>query len=460
VPEVTSPSGRSSRRSALGRRFFPPLLAAAVFGAMWLLFLLGYRDLYYAIYLWWGFFPFPDPFMDTAAVLMAIDCHRAGVDIWHANPCMNGGWYTYSPFLLRTAALPLGQEMTIPIGMGFVVLFLLSHLVLPASRDWKETAIRCVALLSTGSAFAIERGNLDLALYAMATIGAWLLIRPPLRWMGYGTFVLAALLKFYPVTLLVLAVRERHMIAVITGAAAGAALVLLVAISAGEMRAALGVTPIGWPFGDVFGALNLPYGIFVVPSLPAGSEIGPEIFRAPLPWQAWTILAVLLVFAGYVAASHLRRDRSAWRGLDDGRAVWLAAGAVVIIGCFFAAQNVAYRTIFLLLTLPGLYALMAGDRSGLGGYRSVIVAALFVLWQELPHRLVTRIATDSEFGSNLHLLYWAARELIWWWLVARLISLVAAFLLSSPALTPISSLADRLLPWLREPDDADRGPSN
>ncbi|MGE0668681.1 MAG: hypothetical protein AB7O49_19165 [Sphingomonadales bacterium] len=412
---------------------------------MALLFALD-RDLYYAVIVWWGFSPTPEPFWDTYGVLAALDCHRAGVNVWQSNACMNGGFYTYSPFLLHAAALPVHGDMAVRAGLALTALFLLSLAVLPGGRNWKETAIRCLALLSTACAFAVERGNLDLVLYAMATGGVWLLLRPGPRWLGYGAFVLAALLKFYPVTLLVLAARERPRTASITALAASATLILFVALSAGDMRDALAVTPIGWPFGDVFGALNLPFGVFVVPNLPAGGEIGPEVFRAPLSWQAWTILAVLLAFAGYVAASHLRRDRAAWRGLDAGRAAWLAAGAAVIVGCFFAAQNVAYRAIFLLLTLPGLYALMAGDRTGLGRYRSVIVAVLFVLWQELFHRLVARVTADSAPGASLLLIYWAIRELVWWWLIARLASLLAAFLLESPALARLTGIIDRLAP--------------
>lgn len=431
MPKVNAPRGLWT--GTLAHRFMPTLAGAAAFCFMALLFSAN-TELYYGVIVGWGFSPTPVPFWDTSAVLAAIDCHRAGVDVWQFNACMNGGLYTYSPFLLEAAVLPITRDMAIPVGIVLAALFLLSQAVLPAGRDWKETTLRCLAVLSTAAAFGVERGNLDLALYAMATGGAWLLLRPRLRWVGYATFVFAALLKFYPVTLLVLAVRERPRIALITGVAAGALLLALVTLAAGEMRTALGVTPVGWPFGDVFGAFNLPYGIFVVPSAPGGSEIGPEVFRAPLPWQGWLILCVPLAFAGYVATSHLRRDKAAWRDLDPDRAIWLAAGAVVTIGCFFAAQNAAYRAIFLLLTLPGLHALMVGDQSRQGRYRSVIVVVLFVLWQELVHRLVIRIGAGSDPGSSLVLLYWAFRELVWWWLVARLASLLAAFLLNSPAL--------------------------
>jgi hypothetical protein len=454
VPDVTDPSGRWSRRSALGRRLLPPLLATAVFGAMWLLFLLGYRDLYYAIYLWWGFFPFPDPFMDTAAVLMAIDCHRAGIDIWHANPCMNGGWYTYSPFLLRAASLPLTHDTTLPIGVGFVVLFLLSQLVLPASRDWKEVGIRSVALLSAATAFAVERANLDIAIYALAVGGVWLLQRTSLRWVGYGTFVLAALAKFYPATLLILAARERTRTAMIVGAIGTMILVLPVILFAGEMRTALNVTPVGWPFSNMFGALNIPYGIFVIPALTVTDNLDTQVLRTSLPWQAKALLAALVALTGYIAGRHLGRDRAALPALSGTHVAYLVAGAVIVTGCFFAAQNIAYRAIFLLMTLPGLYLLMASDRSGPVRYRSLIVAVLFVMWQELPRRLLERLAEDGSFGFGPYMVFWAIRELIWWWLVARLISLLAAFLLDSPALEPLGRLVDRHVPRLRKPDGA------
>jgi hypothetical protein len=106
------------------------------------------------------------------------------------------------------------------------------------------------------------------------------------------------------------------------------------------------------------------------------------------------------------------------------------------------------------MTLPGLYLLMASDRSGPVRYRSLIVAVLFVMWQELPRRLLERLAEDGSFGFGPYMVFWAIRELIWWWLVARLISLLAAFLLDSPALEPLGRLVDRHVPRLRKPDGA------
>ena len=58
--------------------------------------------------------------------------------------------------------------------------------------------------------------------------------------------------------------------------------------------------------------------------------------------------------------------RHAIAGLGEGERAFLLAGALLVLGCFVAAQNIGYRAVHLLLVLPPLLALRHGG-AGAGG---------------------------------------------------------------------------------------------
>jgi hypothetical protein len=78
------------------------------------------------------------------------------------------------------------------------------------------------------------------------------------------------------------------------------------------------------------------------------------------------------------------------------------AGALVTVFCFCAAQNVYYRAIFLVLTLPGLWA----------ARRLGMAAAILALLWEAPLRLMAR-------HLQIGLAFWIGRESLWWWLIIQ-----------------------------------------
>ena len=405
-------SGGRLERAAF--RFAPGLAGLIAFAGMALFHAHGDRALYAAILEGWGILPYAYPFLDIESILKAIDCRGQGVDVWAPNACMGGGWYSYGPLLVRASVFGLDAGDRLALGFLIAIGFFLALSALPPCRSWAE-----VAVLSAASVFAVERANLDAALFILTVCGVHLVLLPGgFRWAGYGAFVFAALLKFYPAVLMILAARERWRTLAVTGAAAVAGLAALLAFAGGDVATSLRVSPYGSPYTDLFGARNLPLGLIALPM--AAPETYDEVLRSPLPPPALAVYALLAALAATVACRSLRRDMAGWPALPDGHAAFLVAGAVVIAGCFFATQNIAYRAIFLLLTLPGLFALARAD----GRYRLLIAGIVFLLWEEFFHHLV---AGPAEIG------FWLFREAVWWWAVARLASLLGAFLLSCPA---------------------------
>jgi hypothetical protein len=435
----------SGRLQALAFRFGPSAVGLAVFTAMALLFRFGDWDLYADILRGWGILPYIRPFVDTESILRAIECTRDGFDVWHPTPCMGGGWYSYSPLLLRLAPLGIGIDDRLAFGFPLVIAFLLSLSALPPCRSWSEVAVRTLAVLSAATVFAVERANLDLAIFLLTMAGICLAARRDAwRVAGYGVCIVAAVLKFYPAVLLVLVLRERPRIIAATAAVAVVAAAILLFPSGGGATEAVKLAPIGSPYSDLFGARNLPLGLIVLPAVPQGVP-WEQVLRMPLPVPAKVMLTGLTVMAALVAWRNVRRDKAAWPTQSPLEAIALVAGAALIVGCFFAAQNIAYRAIFLLLTLPGLFALTRAS-GGRRLYSWLIAGVLFCMWEEFFHHLAT--ALQPALSGVIHpeavdLVFWLLREAVWWWVIARLMGLLGAFVLTCGT---IVRLRQRFLP--------------
>lgn len=161
-----------------------------------------------------------------------------------------------------------------------------------------------------------------------------------------------------------------------------------------------------------------------------------ELFRIPLSAPGQVAMGLLLLFAAWAVWRRVRTDAQRVSTLPNAELTFLSAGCVVMVGCFFAIQNVPQRATFLLMTLPGLLMLARTDDAGRRPML-LVCGVLFLLWDGLFYRLVGAFTARYEAFAILHFLYWLARELVWWWVMARLASLLIAFLWRSPALAPV-----------------------
>ncbi|MEN3976042.1 hypothetical protein [Emcibacter sp. SYSU 3D8] len=405
--------------NSLVARCGPSLIGLAAFGVMALIAWLGAP--YQSILQWWGIQPGDRLFIDSEAVLLAMDCWRQGADVFVPNACMGGGYYSYSPTLLKAALLPIGPEDTVVVGMAVMAAFLASLCLLPPAQLWGELGLRCAAVLSTAAAFAVERANVDVIVFVITILGLWHLSgRGAARALGYGAFLVAAAVKFYPVTLLGLVVRERFWIAVATAAAALAALGLVLLGSGDKVREAVQLAPAWPPLYDVFGARNLP---LLVSQMVGHTE--SAALRAPLPATGWLTMAVLVAAAAWIASRSAAADARRWPLVPAREAIFMIGGMVIVLGCFIAAQNASYRAIFLLAALPGLVTLVRGGQS-----RALLIGVMLLLWGDLfrhLERMIAFLAIGGSAGIILDIVFWTLRELLWWAVMARFAALIAVF---------------------------------
>jgi hypothetical protein len=417
--------------------FKAPAVALSAFALSIILYFWA-RPVYDLALTWWGIEPFQSPFLDTGAIIAAVECSRHGVDVYLSNPCdVLGRLHVYAPLWLAASVLPVTGSWTTPVGLALDVAFLGSLGAIPAPVERRHQWMLIAAVLSTMSVYALERANSDLVTFLLLLAAGLLMARSSSRyglwswrWCAYPLILLAAFLKFYPIVGLLVSLRERGRIFLVVNFLSLLAVLIFLAAEAHDIARTMAIIPTGSYFTDWFGARNLPFGI------------ADLIYRPSWEPLVRLLPPVLLVILGsralWLAIALARRPAlsTALSELPEREKLLLIIGAAVVTGCFFAGHNVGYRGIFLIMVLPGLLSLgrlTEGDESGrlCSGTAKLII---FVMWSEaLRHAIVAARPLDLPAWHNFEAAFWIARELMWWRIVAIFAGILFRFVLSSTA---------------------------
>ena len=386
--------------------------------------------------------PYVPPFIDGQQIPAVIACWRMGVDVFVNAPCdPQGRVFAYSPLWLRATFLEVPWTPWIGLVIDSVVIVSLALLPLPRSR--RDTVLFALAMLSGMPVFALERLNIDVIMFLLILFAGWCWTQSSaLRFVGYPLMALAGFLKFYPLTLFLLFLRER-LAGFILLSAAG---LLLVAAFFwafhGELAEALQNVPHFRAISEVFGAVQLPSGIGraldVLLGGPAGAE--PNIHSPVIAASVLLVMALFMLSASLWLAR--RADFAAsLRALARAEFGFLLIGAVLLSFCFVGAQNLYYRGIHLLFIMPAMLALARGSGSAssrrLFGF--TLGTVLFVMWSMTLQRDVVYLTggpiasgdPGTVYAPPVYL-FWIFRELAWWWIVTVLLAVIYRFVLESP----------------------------
>jgi hypothetical protein len=319
-----------------------------------------------------------------------------------------------------------------PIGLGLDLAFLVSLAAIPVPAQARDRRIMFAAVFSTMIVYAVERANNDLVVFLLVLLAGLAFANPAIgngswvrRWWGYPLIAIAALLKFYPVSALIVSCRERRQAFVVINILVLSAICVFVAVAKDDLKHTAALIPFGSYYTDLFGAKNLPYGIVHLIYTPSGEFVVG--FVPPF------LLAILCVRALWLAIGLGRRPalHTAFLEMEERERVGLILGCAIIAACFFAGQSAGYRGVFFLLVLPGLFGLAqwAADDPAAGLFRQAPWLILFVMWSEaLRHAIVAMgpgwLIIDATF--------WIAKELVWWRIIAIFGGLLLYFVLSSP----------------------------
>jgi hypothetical protein len=363
------------------------------------------------------------PFLDIINVLAGIECHYSGYDVLRLNPCDPlGRPLPYSPIIFDLPIQWLGVRHATVVGLTIDLAFLALLPVLLRPDSPRAFTVAILACLSPAVVFAVERANLDVFLITLIAVAALYAAKGRTqRLVSYAIYLAAGLLKFYPLVLLGLIVRERPRIALVCGSAAAAILAVFVARYESGLVRAVALFPTNRYFGDMFGAVLLPFGI-------------ARFLRLPPPVGS-VLFAALLAVMALVAVCLARRIKSEILAADWDRPnlLLLAVGSVLTVGCFIAGMNIGYRVSILLFVIPGLLELQrrARRRSTRLIVGCTLEAALWCLWRQFFERwliILGVIHTDSISG----LFFLVLREAIWWGLVSVLSAFIVLYVLHSP----------------------------
>jgi len=431
-------------------RLAAPLAALVCFLSLSWLYGWGNHALYENILRWYGVVPFRFPFVDISGSLAAWECARQGVDVILSDPCdvLHRG-YNYSPLWMAAAPIPLGVSDRVPVGWCLDLLFIASLGLLPPPRRPVELMIVLAATLSTMVVFALERANPDILLFVLALMAGLLAVcRLPLRLLGYCLALVAALLKYYPIMVLIIVFRERASRFIATSIVIAGALAVFCVVYHGEIARGLPTITRGPYNTDLFAAKNLPFLLGEV----VGGVAGPWSW-APLvqPVFAGAVYATLVGICIVICLRLLGYGEfsSTLASLSELERIFLATGSAVIVGCFFAGQSIGYRGVFLLMVIPGLLAISRVSNRHLRnlGVGTCVVIVL-LMWGEC-FRLV--LASEGK------ILFWLIRELGWWWAISVMLAVICNFIWEAPI---VRAMASDLHRWVvtRIPSSQQPGP--
>jgi hypothetical protein len=354
-------------------------------------------------------------FMDTKAILVANDTAAAGRDVFapmRGDPLNRP--HVYSLWWLGFQYLGLGSEHTFLVGMMWGGAFLITAVVLLRPDHWAKVIWGLFALVSPPVLLALNRGNNDLVVFTILGLGIWAgSHRSTWGRMGFIAAVAVATgLKYYPAValfgLLLITQHDRHAWKWWIGSGIGVAFVLIQAWRS-ELK---GMIP--EPSGVyVFGArwLNLEEPAWRdFPLWPAA--LGSIALAGWVSWRGWPDRLCR-------TAGELRRDQ-----------LGFVVGAILLIGCFWAGSNFAYRLIFLVFTVAWFErCLRSADGWDAGRWFTILMATATggVLWLDGSICMISWLASGYDPGvaariARVDLAYRIAHELLYWTLVVGLMA--------------------------------------
>jgi hypothetical protein len=364
-----------------------------------------------------GVEPGDKSFADLRSVTSAWDCQQKGIQAFPNNPC--DPFHrpaNYPRVWIQLGRLGLGQGDTVPLGIAIAVLFFVAAFSVTGPLKLWEGAVYGAALIAPATMLGVERGNVDLLVFALVVLGLLLVRRS--AWAGAAPIVLAGILKLFPAFAVVVLLRLRR-----RRPAALASIVVLgvyALATLDDIRTLRHVIPRvvvnSYGAGVVVEALRLA-GVSWVQS---ASEVR-YVRVAVIGLGALLALALLLIGRGDGGSDGRRLD-----------AFW--AGAAIYLGTYVFGNNFDYRLAFLLLCIPQLCA-WAGNGGSPAPWPAAALAALVAtLW-------LSSAQPPLPFGLQTWYvkLSFPPEEVLNWLLFAWLGAALAAGLLTAVRRRPYSA---------------------
>ena len=323
-------------------------------------------------------------FADMRSVTSAWDCTRKHIAVLPVNPC--DPWRrpaNYPQIWLLPAFLGLGQSSTIALGfLAAVVFFAAALLIIPPSARLMDGLIFGFALCAPAVMLGIERGNVDILLFALVALAASL-VRRGRKGMLRGTsmLVFAAILKLYPIFALPALIRRARRHALVATIAGTTVFAIYIGATFSYTEEIVRTVP---------QTDSYSYGINLVGAwLSSGFSV--------LPGTGWN---VVIIIATAVIALRLRSRLRPRLTLDESDAArtrdldYFWSGGCIYVASFALFRSYDYRLVFVLLTIPQL---LRWTREGSRVAVAVLTALGLTLWSASPWTGVPVLGTVTSW---------------------------------------------------------------
>lgn len=354
-------------------------------------------------------------FVDSHAVLAAIDADRAGLAPDAPNPLdVYGRSHKYSDGWLLLGRLGLTRADNFLVGGTWVVAFATALFLTIRPRSMGAAFWMALLAVSPPVMLGIERANNDLVIFAILAVAL-----PALRSGGGGGFVLATAaialatgLKFYPAValgVLFTGVLDRRAAGRITLAGLAVGLVLI-AVADQIGRGTFRIEPEIYSFGARVWLMGFAL------AEPLAVKVSIAGFALAVAGAAWRIDALRAAPSANVESDH-----------DEARA--FALGASLLAACFVTGVSHGYRLIFVLWLAPWIW--LHRRRNPVA--RLALWLAPLVLWGDGLLCLATELffpALAAAQYERILLGWWRATQPVTWslmgllggWVVARVVA--------------------------------------
>jgi hypothetical protein len=316
----------------------------------------------------------PSIFFDARNLTAAWESSRLGYDPLYESP--RDPWRRPLMYLrpwLLLGALGLDQSHTIALGVVLVTAMFLSFVLLVGRVTLGTGVVLAFAACSPAVMFAVERANMDIALFTLIALALvlWRTFPRPAAVASPLLVLVGAVAKLYPIFAL------PAFVVASSRTAARAAIVCIAVFAAYcgySLKDILHVAQIATQGeGFSYGARILPAHLYH--QVGADRWAGPAVLKQLLAMIPLTCLALLIVL-------RVRR-RLAPRGNEKTPAtaalLGLHVGALIYLGTFAMANNFDYRLVFLLLTLPQLVEWASSPTHHLSSLAATTFTSIVVL---------------------------------------------------------------------------------
>ncbi len=350
-----------------------------------------------------GVQPIPVRYGDFRYVLAGVEASRTGANVWDScKPCAAAtGASGDLRFNYPRAVVWLGHlmpERWTPndaewLGPLIDVAFLLAAATLLCSSHFGQVAFSAAILASPPILLGLERANYDLIIFSLVLLNMWLIN----KWSNGGAYITAfalGLLKIYPVVI-ILGLVQKTKASLLWFLATVSGEIVFISLTLGQIRdVSRNTQQLPYP------SYGYPVAFLFLQSHLHSKKIPPALLTVSgFAFPFLICFCVVVIFFTWRYREHLVAFLSNNRPAE--RSTFLA-GAAVFSMSFAAGLNFNYRLIFLLFTVPHLFAIARkGEAASTRVARRILEILFVVLWLPLC------------YAKPAGVLYWLESMLTW-----------------------------------------------